>query len=281
MTGYGCIRTQPLCGAIGAEIYDVDIARGVSEAQFAEIRRAYHQYGVIFFRDQELTPEQHIAFARLWGGINVNRFFQPVDGYPEIAEVRKEPGHKNNIGGSWHTDHSYDDAPAMGSILYAREVPELGGDTLFASMYLAYETLSAGLKRALSGLSAVHSSRHVFGAGALGDSDASDRLGNPDLAVQDVVHPVVVRHPDTGRCVLYVNPEFTVRFEGWTVEESRPLLDYLCRHASRPEFTCRFQWRKGSIAFWDNRATWHRALNDYQGERRLMHRVTVAGVALS
>ncbi len=280
MTSYACIRTQPLCDALGAEILDVDIAGGVSEAQFAEIRRAFHRYGVIFFRDQELTPEQHLAFARLWGGINVNRFFQPVDGYPEIAEVRKEPGHKNNIGGSWHTDHSYDDAPAMGSILYAREVPEVGGDTLFASMYLAYETLSAGLKRALSGLSAVHSSRHVFGAGALGDSDAIDRLGNPDLAVQDVVHRVVVRHPDTGRCVLYVNPEFTVRFEGWTEEESRPLLDYLYGHALRPEFTCRFQWRKGSIAFWDNRATWHCALNDYQGERRLMHRVTIEGVAL-
>ena len=169
----------------------------------------------------------------------------------------------------------------MGSILYAREVPEVGGDTLFASMYLAYETLSAGLKRALSGLNAVHSSRHVFGAGALGDSDANERLGNPELAVQDAVHPVVVRHPDTGRRVLYVNPEFTVRFEGWTVEESRPLLDYLCGHASRPEFTCRFQWRKGSIAFWDNRATCHRALNDYQGEPRLMHRVTVDGIALS
>jgi taurine dioxygenase len=280
MTNYRCTNPKPLCGALGAEIRDVDIASGVSEAQFAEIRRAFHQYGVIFFRDQELTPEQHLAFARLWGGINVNRFFQPVDGYPEIAEVRKEPGHKNNIGGSWHTDHSYDDAPATGSILYAREVPEVGGDTLFASMYLAYETLSAGLKRALSRLSAVHSSRHVFGAGALGDSDASDRLGNPDLAVQDVVHPVVVRHPDTGRRVLYVNPEFTVRFEGWTEEESRPLLDYLYGHASRPEFTCRFRWRKGSMAFWDNRATWHRALNDYQGERRLMHRITVEGVAL-
>ena len=280
MTDYQRILPQPLCGALGAEIHDVDIASGVGEAQFAEIRRAFHQYGVIFFRDQELTPEQHLAFARLWGGINVNRFFQPVDGYPEIAEVRKEPGHKNNIGGSWHTDHSYDDAPATGSILYAREVPKFGGDTLFASMYLAYETLSAGLKRALSGLSAVHSSRHVFGAGALGDSDASDRLGNPDLAVQDVVHPVVVRHPDTGRRVLYVNPEFTVRFEGWTEEESRPLLDYLYGHASQPEFCCRFQWRKGSIAFWDNRATWHCALNDYQGQRRLMHRITVEGVAL-
>ena len=280
MTDYQRIFPQPLCGALGAEIHDVDIASGVGEAQFAELRRAFHQYGVIFFRDQELTPEQHLAFARLWGGINVNRFFQPVDGYPEIAEVRKEPEHKNNIGGSWHTDHSYDDAPATGSILYAREVPEVGGDTLFASMYLAYETLSAGLKCALSGLNAVHSSRHVFGAGALGDSDASDRLGNPDLAVQDVVHPVVVRHPDTGRRVLYVNPEFTVRFEGWTEEESRPLLDYLYGHASQPEFCCRFQWRKGSIAFWDNRATWHCALNDYQGQRRLMHRITVEGVAL-
>lgn len=200
-----------------------------------------------------------------------------------IAEVRKEPDQQKNIGGSWHTDHSYDLAPAMGSILYAREVPDSGGDTLFASMYLAYEALSDGLKETLEGLNAVHSSRHVFGHKTeyTGDGGYKGRYNNPELATQDAVHPVIIRHPDSGRKALYVNPGFTLRFEGWTDEESKPLLNYLYQHAVRPEFTCRFKWQNGSIAFWDNRATMHYALNDYQGQRRLMHRITVEGVPLS
>jgi taurine dioxygenase len=170
----------------------------------------------------------------------------------------------------------------MGSILYAREVPAVGGDTLFANMYLAYETLSEGLKQTLEGLRAWHSSRHVFGHGGRAQElQRDERVRNPDLATQDAVHPVVVRHPATGRKVLYVNSSFTVRFDGWTEEESRPLLHFLYRHAARPEFTCRFQWRAGSIAFWDNRSTWHYAANDYAGERRLMHRITLQGEPLN
>jgi taurine dioxygenase len=261
----------------------VDLAQGISDDQFAQMRQVFCEHGVIFFRDQELTPEQHIAFAKRWGDININRFFKPVDGYPMIAEVRKEPEQKRNIGGGWHTDHSYDQIPALGSILYAREVPPVGGDTLFASMYLAYETLSDGLKKTLAGLNAMHSSRHVFGEAAYArrDADMQGRIGNPELATQDAVHPVIIRHPDSGRKALYVNPGFTVRFEGWTEEESKPLLNYLYAQAARPELTCRFQWRPGSLALWDNRATWHYALNDYQGHRRLMHRITVEGVPLS
>ena len=199
-----------------------------------------------------------------------------------IAEVRKEPEQERNIGGGWHTDHSYDEVPALGSMLYAREVPQTGGDTLFASMYAAYDALSDGMKGTLEGLRACHSSRHVFGAEAAARrGDLNGRIGNPELATQDAVHPVVIRHPETGRKALYVNPGFTLRFEGWTDEESRPLLDYLYRHAVRPEFTCRFQWREGSLAFWDNRSTWHFAVNDYHGERRLLHRITIAGQRLS
>jgi len=169
----------------------------------------------------------------------------------------------------------------MGSILYALEVPESGGDTMFSSMYRAYETLSDGLKSVLEGLKARHSSRHVFGAArAQRGDDTVGRITNPHLATQDAVHPVVIRHPETGRKALYVNPGFTLGFDGWTDEESRSLLDHLYAHASRPDFTCRFRWEPGSIAFWDNRATWHRALNDYPGQRRLMHRVTVRGSAL-
>src|SRR3984893_18469162 len=279
---YDHIRVTPLATSVGAEISGVDLATPPGGPELAEIRKALGEYGVVFFRDQYLTPEQHIAFARSFGGIDVNRFFAAVPGYPMIAEVHKEPEQQRNIGNGWHTDHSYDEAPALGSMLYAREVPKTGGDTLFASMYAAYDALSDGLKATLDGLKARHSSRHVFGAAAdARRGDLRGRIGNPELATQDAVHPVVIRHPETGRKALYVNPGFTLRFDGWSEEESRPLLEYLYRHAVRPEFTCRFHWREGSLAFWDNRSPWHFAVNDYHGERRLLHRITVAGVPLS
>ena len=277
---YKTIEATPVSPALGAEIGGIDIARGVDDEQLAELRQAFADFGVVFLRDQQITPEQHIAFAERWGGIVVNRFFKASDEYPMIAEVRKEAHQKTNIGARWHTDHSYDLRPAMGSILYAREVPSVGGDTLFASMYAAYDGLSDGLKKMLSSMRALHSSRHSFGAGAYTNAEVDDlegRVGNPDAATQDSVHPVIIRHPLSGRPALYVNREFTVRFEGWTVEESQPLLDYLYAHASRNEYTCRFNWRKGSIAIWDNRATHHCALNDYHGEFRLMHRITIDG----
>jgi taurine dioxygenase len=276
------VAIHPVSTAVGAEVLGLDLADTLPDATIEAIRRALFEQGVVFFRDQKLTPEQHVAFARRFGEINVNRFFKAVDGYPMIAEVRKEPEQTGNIGGNWHTDHSYDQAPAMGSILYAREVPETGGDTLFASMYAAYDALSGGLKETLERLQALHSSRHVFGVEAYaGRGDLKGRYLNPNAATQDAIHPVVVRHPGTGRKALYVNPGFTVRFVGWTDEESRPLLHYLYQHAARPEFSYRFQWREGSLAFWDNRCTWHYALNDYHGHRRLMHRITVEGVPLS
>ena len=278
---YDHIEVQPLSSSLGAEIGGVDLAAPLAEPVFAEIRHAFGQYGVVFFRDQQLTPEQHLGFARRFGDIDINRFFATVPGYPMIAEVRKEPEQRRNIGNGWHTDHSYDRAPALGSMLYAREVPKTGGDTLFASMYAAYDALSDGLKATLGGLSACHSSRHVFGAQAQERrGDLAGRIGNPELATQDAVHPVVIRHPETRRRALYVNPGFTLRFDGWTEDESRPLLDYLYHHATRPEFTCRFHWREGSLALWDNRSTWHFAVNDYHGERRLLHRITIQGSPL-
>ncbi|MGA3000696.1 MAG: TauD/TfdA family dioxygenase [Acetobacteraceae bacterium] len=263
-----------MSGTIGAEIGGVDLEGALSDATVAGIRGALAEYGVVVFRNQTLTPEQHIAVARRFGEINVNRFFAYADGYPEIALVSKEPDQTANIGGGWHTDHSYDDHPALGSMLYAREVPPCGGDTMFASMYAAYDALSDGLKQTLSGLRAVHSSRHVFG---IERPAMQGRIGNPELATQDAIHPVVITHPESHRRVLYVNPGFTLRFEGWTAEESQPLLRFLFQHAARPEFTCRLQWQNGSLAFWDNRSTWHYALNDYQGQRRLMHRITIEG----
>lgn len=276
--------------AVGAEIRGVDL-RQLDDATFSEIDEVFQQRGVVFFRDQKLEPEDHIAFAERLGEININRFFRPVDGHPQIAEVLKEPDQKHNIGGGWHTDHSYDDEPARCSVLFAREVPRTGGDTLFAGMGAAFDALSDGFKDMLRTLRAVHSSRHVFGRrdSAYGDearkkegdgeagTDIGQRIGNPDAATQDAVHPVVIAHPDTGRELLYVNPGFTRHFEGWTLEESAPLLKQLYDHAMRPEFQIRFHWEPGSLAMWDNRATWHFALNDYHGERRYLHRITVVG----
>ena len=274
-------EVRPTSGALGAELLGVDLAQPLDAEAAADIRQAFYEHGVIFFRDQRLTPQQHIAFAQRMGTININRFFKTVPNYPQIAEVRKEAAHKTNIGGAWHTDHSYDQVPALGSILLAREVPSRGGDTMFACMAQAYDALSDGLKRTLKSLRAVHSSRQVFGVESyMANPDRKDRLLNPELATQEAMHPVVIRHPETGRHTLYVNATFTTHFEGWTVEESKPLLDFLYRHAASPEFQTRFRWEEGSLAFWDNRATWHYALNDYTGEHRLMHRITLDGAPL-
>jgi len=246
------------------------------------IREGLSQYGVVFFRNQHLSSEQQLHFARSFAPVDRNRFFKAVDGYPEIAEVLKEPHQRSNIGGGWHTDHSYDLEPAMGSILLAREVPPHGGDTLFINMAAVFDSLSPGLQQTLESLSAIHSAKHVFGYEGrwARRADADGRILNPDVVPEDAKHPVVIRHPKSGRRILYVNPGFTVRIDGWTESESKALLDYLYSEAMRPEFQCRFQWAAGSIAFWDNLMTWHYALNDYHGYRRLMHRITVAGQAL-
>ena len=278
---YREIGVTPLSKALGAQIDGVDLTQPLSDSVMQELKDAFATYSVIFFRDQSLSPQQHIDLAGQWGEINTNRFFKPLDGYPQIAEVIKAPDQKENIGGTWHTDHSYDQIPAMGSMLYARQVPPTGGDTLFASMTLAFEALSDGMKKTLLGLNAWHSSRHAFGYGVSDSEHYEDgRLANPDLAVQDDLHPVIITHPLSGKKALYVNADFTVRFDGWTTEESRPLLDFLYAHGAREEFTCRFEWQEGSIALWDNRATWHNAMNDYHGHRRVMHRITLEGVAL-
>ena len=280
MTNYSTINVKPLSGNIGAEIDGVNLKK-ITKEQFKEIKIVFGKYGVIFFRNQNLSPEEEIIFAELWGEININRFFTNLEGYPKIALVSKEPDQKKNIGGAWHTDHTYDLEPAMGSILFAHQVPKKGGDTLFSSMYAAYETLSDGLKDTLKNMYGRHSSRHVFGTSrAERNDDTVGRIINSDKAIQDAIHPVVITHPQTGKKALFVNPTFTLGFDGWSDEESKPLLNYLYSHATKPEFTCRFKWEEGSIAFWDNRSTWHLAVNDYHGQRRLMHRITINGTKL-
>ena len=272
------MQARPLNGPFGIEFLDIDVNQ-LTDAQLACIQSAQNEHGVVFIRNQVLTPEQHIDFANRWGEIVINRFFPKTESDDRIAVVSKTPQQQQVVGEQWHTDHSYDQAPAMGSILYAKTVPTQGGNTNFASMYLAYEALSNGLKATLEGMNAIHSSRHVFGDKAQ-SLDPDNRFLNAELATQDSIHPVIISHPKSGKKALYVNPDFTIGFEGWTAEESAPLLNYLFDHGQRSEFVVSYRWQKGDIAFWDNRATWHRANNDYPTESRLMHRITLAGEPL-
>ena len=274
------MKVAPLSAALGVEVTDVQLAEleGVS---LDTLKQAVYENGVAVIRDQQLSPEQHIAFAKRWGGIDVNPFFPTNSGWPEIAEVRKSETQRVNIGGGWHTDHSYDEIPAMGSILVARELPPSGGDTLFASMGAVYDSLSDGLKQTLGTLRAVHSADHIYQPGGFySKTDQAEELTGQELSTR-AVHPVVIRHPITGRKLLYVNAGFTLHFEGWTREESLPLLAYLCDLGAREEFQCRVEWQPGSVAIWDNRATWHLAMNDYHGHRRVMHRITLSGEPLA
>jgi taurine dioxygenase len=271
---YRAIDVNPVAGALGAEIRGVDLARPLAEEVVAEIRRAFLDHLVIFFRDQELTAPQQLAFA--------SRFGEPMEypqlrGLPEcplITPVIKLENEHANFGGVWHSDTAYLERPPLGSMLYALEVPPYGGDTLFANQYAAYETLSAGLKAVLAGLIAVNTSTK-----AEVSKTREDRLREAGAELKVLVgeHPAVRTHPETGRKALYLNAAHTSHFGGWSEAESEPLLQYLFQHQVRPEFTCRFRWERGSLAFWDNRCTQHNPVNDYHGFRRVMHRVTLAG----
>ncbi len=274
------ISVTPIAGALGAELSGVDLSRPLSDAAIGEIRAALLGHHVIFFRDQHLTPEQHLAFGHRFGELQVHEFVEGLADNEEILEVRKEADETLNFGGGWHTDVSYLERPALGSVLYAHAVPEYGGDTMFANQHLAYETLSDGMKAMLDGMTAVHSARRPYGTNAVRAMYAgpsSMRFNFTAAAHEEVEHPVIRTHVETGRKSLYVNRTFTLRFKDMTEAESAPLLDYLCDHAVRPEFTCRFRWQANSIAFWDNRCVQHNAINDYHGQRRVMHRVTIEG----
>lgn len=271
---YRHIEVCPIAGALGAELRGVDIARSLEDEVVAEIRQALLDHLVIFFRQQKLTPQLQLAFAQ--------RFGQPME-YPQLAGLTECPlitpvikleHERVNFGGIWHSDTTYLERPPMASMLYALETPPYGGDTLFANQYLAYETLSPGLRRMLAGLIGINTSTK-----AEVSRTREDRLRaeGAELKALVGVHPVVRTHPETGRKALYVNVGHTAQFKDMTVEESAPLLEYLFRHQARPEFTCRFRWDPGSLAFWDNRCAQHNPVNDYHGYRRVMHRVTLAG----
>ena len=272
------ITVRPIAGAVGAEISGADLARGLDAGAVAEIRRAWLDHGVVFFRDQELSSEQFLAFAHTVGEVARYPFVPGIEGQPDIIAVTKLPHEQVNFGGIWHSDTAYLDEPPMATMLLARQVPPVGGDTLFASQYAAYDALSPALRDMLEPLRAVNSS-------ALADVSKTreDRLrdhgdgegGEPPL--YEAVHPVVRTHPETGRKALYVNVAHTARFDGMTEEESRPLLELLFRLQVRPELTCRFHWAVGSLALWDNRCVQHNPVNDYHGHTRVMHRITLTG----
>jgi taurine dioxygenase len=268
------MQIRRIAGALGAEILGIDLSKDLSPETAKAIRAAFLEHLVIFFRDQNVTPGQFMAFARTMGTPVEYPFVKGIEGFPHIIEVKKLEHERHNFGGIWHSDTAYLEVPPMGSMLLARQVPPYGGDTLFANQYLAYEALSDGLKKLLDGLVAVNASSKADVTRTREDRIAEQGGDKREYAAE---HPVVRTHPETGRKALYVNVAHTVRFGGMTEEESAPLLAYLYQHQVKPEFTCRFSWRVGSLAFWDNRCTQHNPVNDYHGHRRLMHRITLEG----
>ena len=270
------IEIRPLAGAIGAEVLGVDLAAALTDDTVRAIRQALLEHLVICFRDQDLPPARFLAFARRFGTPVEYPFVKGMEDFPEIITVAKLEHERVNFGGIWHSDTTYLDVPPMGSLLAARALPPYGGDTLFANQYLAWERLSAGMRRLLAPLRAVSTSAKADVSRTREDRIRSDGTAAA-RAPLEATHPVMRTHPETGRPALYVNVAHTARFEAMTEAESAPLLGYLFRHQVQPEFTCRFAWRPGSMAIWDNRCTQHAALNDYHGKRRRMHRITIAG----
>jgi taurine dioxygenase len=268
---------RPIAGALGAEMLDIDLRKPLSADQATAVRQAWLRHLVLFFRDQQLDHEQYMAFARAMGRPVEYPFVKGIGGYPEIIEVKKLEHETVNFGGMWHSDTAYLEQPPMASMLLAREVPPYGGDTLFANMYLAFETLSNGMKQLLAPLRAVNDSARADVTRTREDRVKSDGQASAAATRYVAEHPVVRTHPETGRKALYINVAHTARFTGMTEAESRPLLDYLFQHQVRPEFSCRFTWRVGSLALWDNRCTQHNPVNDYHGFRRVMERITLAG----
>ena len=271
---YFHINVQPVSGALGAEITGVEITLPLDAEVVEEIRNAFLSHLVIFFQNQVITPQKQLNFAEQFG---IPMEYPQLKGLPEcplVTEVIKLEHEKLNFGGVWHSDTAYLKQPPMASMLYAIEIPPYGGDTIFSNQYMAYENLSDGFKKTLSELIAVNSSskREV----SMTRDDRMSEAGM-ELNVLDALHPAVRTHPETGKKALYVNKAHTTHFEDWTEQESKSLLEFLFHHQVRTEFTCRFSWEKNSLAFWDNRCVQHNPVNDYQGFRRIMHRVTIAG----
>ena len=274
------MKITPLSGIIGAEIEGINLAEPLASVTVKRIRKAFLDNQVLVFPNQELTPKQHLAFARKFGKADIYPFLKSIEGVPQVIEILKAEKDTSNFGKHWHSDTTYMPKPNMGTMLYALEVPSPGGDTMFADMYRAYDTLSNGMKKVLKGVTGLYSSaQNNIGGRAEKMKELAGMktafVGEADPI--EAVHPVIRTHPETRKKALYVNFSHTVHFSGMTREETLPILEYLTRHAVKPEFTCRVRWRKGDLVFWDNRCVQHKAINDYDGQRRRMHRVTLKG----
>jgi taurine dioxygenase len=276
MPGYAHIDVRPISGALGAEVHGVDVT-AASDAAWDEIRAAFLEHLVLFFPGQKLDAKGVAAAGANFGKLGFYPFIEGLPEEPHVFPLVKEPDARKNFVEGWHSDTTYTEIPPLATVLYAVEVPAVGGDTMFANMYLAYESLSEGMKALLAPLRAVNSTAKRKGGGrSAGNTFKGVTFKNRDQ-VMEGIHTVVRTHPETGRKALYVNELHTVCFEGLSEEESRPILDFLCRHKSRPEFTCRYRWTAGALGVWDNRAAQHYALNDYHGQRREMLRLSIAG----
>ena len=273
MSDYQHIRVAPISAALGAVIHGVDCRSDLPSPVIDEIRKAWLEHLVVFFPEQDLEPAEQLAFARRFGVPVKYPMIQGMEEFPEVVEVIKLPHEKHNFGGIWHSDTTYLESPPTGALLLAKELPPVGGDTLFANMYLAYEALSEGMRKILDSLIVVQSSAKA-GASRSREDRLSDASGVAEQ-VLEAEHPVVQTHPETGRKTLFVNYGHSIRFKNMTEAESKPLLDYLFAHQTQSEFTCRFQWAVGSMAMWDNRCTQHNPINDYHGFKRVMHRISI------
>lgn len=278
-TGYSRIKVEPTSGALGAEISGVDLSPGMDDATFEEVRRAFLEFAVIFFRDQRLTPREQMAFAERFGELDIYPFMEPLADYPYVIPIIKEQDTKFNFGGGWHSDMSYSETPPKATVLYAIETPTHGGDTLFASMTRAYEALSPGMRQMLEGVKGVFTAAKVHGAtGFYGNADHPMSMRSDSSKEQARwLHPIVRTHPETGRKALYCDAPHVERLEDMRVDESEVLIDFLNQFATSEPFTTRFRWAPGSMAMWDNRCVMHYALNDYAGQRREMNRITIKG----
>ncbi len=270
------MKVKALSPAMGAELTGVDLSMPLDDARIVELRAIWLEYHMIVIRGQDLTPVQQLAFAKALGEPDIYPFLTGLDGFPMITEVLKKEDERVNFGGVWHSDTTYQKCPPMATLLYAKELPPLGGDTLFANQYEAFANLSAPLRHVLEQLRAVNAAgkKRVASTRSERLKDSGSGVNPDDLAG---IHPVVRTHPETGRKALFVNAAHTINFEGWSAEESQGLLEFLFAHQISPEFQCRLSWQVGDVAFWDNRCVQHYPLNDYHGHRRLLHRITLKG----
>ena len=270
------MQIKKIAGALGAELSGVDLVTGLNPEEIIQVRAALLDHLVIFLPGQDLTLEQFSTFANAMGTPIEYPFVNGMPSYPHVIEVKKLEHEKVNFGGIWHSDTTYLDEPPMGSMLLSREVPPYGGDTLFANQYMAYDALSAEMKRIVDPLIGISSSAKADVSKTREDRIKSDGKSSKPVEYR-AEHPVVRVHPETGRRALYVNVAHTAGIKGMPDDESAPLLGFLFTHQVKPEFTCRFRWEPSTVAFWDNRCAQHNPVNDYHGFRRVMHRITLQG----